>query len=238
LSPSQGAAELSASRDQLKAFIEGLAERKPGRCVFNQYSYENPGNTVRRENLLLYLRQMTELNPKMLLVGEAPGYRGCRLTGVPFTSEYILLNGVDRFGLFGESRGYRKSVEFERTWKEPTATIVWGALREMRVAPLLWNAFPFHPFRDGDEQSNRSPGKSELELGKLFLKELLRIFDIERVIALGNKAEVAVRDIGVACRKLRHPAHEGKLEFGRGLGEVSGGYRHQPRLNRYPQIEL
>lgn len=216
---------LRGSRDHLKAFIEGLAERKPGRRVFNQYSYENVANAVRRENLLLYLRQMTESNPEMLLVGEAPGYRGCRLTGVPFTSEYILLNGVDRLGLFGESRGYRKSGEFacparERVWKEPTATIVWEALTETRAAPLLWNAFPFHPFRDGNKQSNRSPNRSELELGKLFLKELVEMFDIETVIALGNKAEVAVRHIGMASWKVRHPAHGGKKAFCEGLREV------------------
>ena len=44
----------------------------------------------RRENLKLYLEKMKKLNPSFLLLGEAPGYKGCRLTGIPFSSEKIL----------------------------------------------------------------------------------------------------------------------------------------------------
>src|SRR5205823_6053994 len=92
-------------------FIEKLA-RVPQSCsLTNQYAFSGEANSIRRANLRLYLEQMASLRPVALLVGEAPGYRGCRLTGIPFTSEFIIMRGVAELGLFGESRGYRKTSE-------------------------------------------------------------------------------------------------------------------------------
>jgi hypothetical protein len=111
--------------------------------LFNQYSYELNANSIRRNNLFLYLQQMANLKPKMLLVGEASGYRGCRLTGVPFTSEYILMNGLEPIGLFGERRGYQKTDEFEKLWKEASASIVWETLVKGLDIPLFGMPFRF-----------------------------------------------------------------------------------------------
>jgi hypothetical protein len=72
-------------KDVINNFIEELASFKSSSNLFNQYSYELNANSIRRNNLFLYLQKMANLKPKMLLVGEASGYRGCRLTGVPFT---------------------------------------------------------------------------------------------------------------------------------------------------------
>jgi len=33
---------------------------------------------------------MTEIKPTKLLLGEAPGYKGCGITGIAFSSERIL----------------------------------------------------------------------------------------------------------------------------------------------------
>ena len=89
----------------LNQFVENLARAKLSSNACNQYSYEVSTNSIRRHNLLLYLQQMLIFNPQILLVGEAPGYRGCRLTGVPFTSELILVNGLETLGLCGQLRG-------------------------------------------------------------------------------------------------------------------------------------
>ena len=48
-------------------------------------------NQLRRHNLTRYLSAMEQSRPTLLLVGEAPGYRGCRLTGIPFTSSHTLV---------------------------------------------------------------------------------------------------------------------------------------------------
>ena len=69
--------------------------------VFNPYAGVDELSAMRRHNLSLYLRRMAERQPRLLLLGEAPGYRGCRVTGVPFTSESILLDEACSLGLFG-----------------------------------------------------------------------------------------------------------------------------------------
>jgi uracil-DNA glycosylase len=205
---------------EINKFIEQLTTVKSNSNFFNQYSYDVSVNSIRRNNLFLYLQQMVNLKPRMLFVGEAPGYRGCRLTGVPFTSEYILLNGLEQLSLFGESRGYRKTDEFEKLWKEATASIFWESVVKTLHIPLLWNAFPYHPFQRGNEQSNRQPTKIEISTGQEFLKELIRLFDIEIVVALGNTAETTLKSMGIACQKVRHPSFGGKIMFINGINDV------------------
>jgi uracil-DNA glycosylase len=188
--------------------------------AFNQYSYDRPTNEIRRQNLRLYWQQMATLRPSVLLVGEAPGYRGCRLTGIPFTSEAILLNGAADTGLLGHKQGYRQTAESGRVWKEASATIVWPAIARYRPLPLLWNAFPFHPHRPHNPLSNRPPTTAELHLGQPLLAEVIRLFNIQRLIAVGNKAEVAIQALGLLGRKVRHPSHGGKADFVRQLAAL------------------
>lgn len=95
----------------INKFINRLASVENLTDVFNQYSIEFSDNKVRRNNLRLYLNQISQLRPKVLLVGEAPGYHGCRFTGVPFTSEYILLRDNS---FFGKTKGYRKTTEIKK----------------------------------------------------------------------------------------------------------------------------
>lgn len=202
------------------SFIESLAS-VPSACgVANQYAYESEANSIRRENLRLYLEHMAALRPDILLVGEAPGYRGCRLTGVPFTSEFIMLNGSRSSGLFGQSKGYRKASESTRIYREQSATIVWETLGRLPKVPLLWNAFPFHPYKMDNQQSNRIPNSRELETGKRFLEELVGLFDIGKIAAVGNTAEATLAAMGIACCKIRHPANGGKREFVEGIGRL------------------
>jgi len=84
--------------EKIFEFVEKLASSKTTGNVLNHYSPDIPDNLIRRENLLLYLKYMKEIKPEVILIGEAPGYHGCRLTGVPFTSEFILLNDSKVFG--------------------------------------------------------------------------------------------------------------------------------------------
>ena len=205
---------------EINKFIEELTRVKSNSNFFNQYSYDVSVNSIRRNNLFLYLQQMLNLKHRMLFVGEAPGYRGCRLTGVPFTSEYILLNGLEQLGLFGESRGYRKTDEFKKLWKEATASIFWESVVRTLHIPLLWNAFPFHPFQVGNQQSNRKPTKVEITTSQEFLKELIRLFDLEIVVAVGNTAETTLKTMGIACQKVRHPSYGGKIMFITGINEA------------------
>ena len=98
----------------------------------------------------------------LLLVGEAAGFRGARISGLPFTSERQL-SGL------GPS--------------EPTATIVRRTLDELELDALCWNVVPTHP---GTATSNRRPTAAEVAAGRTFLEELM---PGRRVLAVGRLAE-------------------------------------------------
>ncbi len=188
----------------------------------NQYSPDSPHNEVRRENLRLYLEEMAVRSPKILLVGEAPGYRGCRLSGIPFTSEAMMLEGVPAHGVLGKARGYQKTSEWPQPAREQTATIVWETLASLPHLPLFfWNVVPFHPHKPGNPWSNRRPRAAEIEQGISFLLELVKIFGIQHIVAVGKTADCELGRRGIPNYKVRHPARGGKREFVAGLKNAS-----------------
>jgi uracil-DNA glycosylase len=205
---------------QFMNFIEELALTKVTPNVYNQYSYENQENAVRRDNLLIYLEQMYKLNPEVILVGEAPGYRGCRLTGVPFTSEHLLMNNIGELKLFGSEAGYRLASPKDKLLKEATATIIWNTLLENDIVSLAWNAFPFHPHKADNGESNRTPLKSELIIGERFLLQIIDMFNIKKVVAVGRKAEETLGKLNIQCSRVRHPAQGGKNDFVQGIKKL------------------
>lgn len=201
----------------ISAFIDRLAKTPPPPDACNMYFEPGEPSDIRKNNLRLYLEEMQRRKPDSLIVGEAPGYQGHRWSGVSFCSEYIILNGVPKAGMFGREKGYRKTAEWEKVWKEPSATIVWGALAEVKNLPLIWAAYPFHPFKGDNQFTNRTPRNEELKLGESFLRELIQIFKIKRIIAVGNKAELTLTNLGYTVPKIRHPANGGATKFREGI---------------------
>jgi uracil-DNA glycosylase len=204
--------------DPYRQLIERLAGAPARPSVFNPYS--GPDGQIRQGNLYCYLLRMAEWRPRILLVGEAPGYRGARVTGVPFTSQAILLTDPSPFNLFGLSAGFRPCGESEVPEREATATILWGTLVRMNHLPLLWNAFPFHPHQADYPRSNRPPTRHEVAAGREILFELVQFYPVIQVIAVGNKAAGALADWGIPADKVRHPAHGGKQAFRRDLAAI------------------
>jgi uracil-DNA glycosylase len=202
-------------------FIDELALTEVTPNVYNQYSYNCEENRTRRNNLLIYFQKMHKLKPKIMLVGEAPGYRGCRLTGVPFTSEHLLINNLTGLDLFGRQSGYRLAVEKEKLLKEATATIIWETLLKYDIISLGWNAFPFHPHKKDEYQTNRAPLNKELVIGEKPLLKMIEMFNIMKVVAVGNKAEQTLTKLNIDCHKVRHPAQGGKNEFVEGIRAIS-----------------
>ena len=207
---------------EINALIDDLSQARLPADAFNQYAPRDENNAIRRANLRLYLRAMAMRQPTAIMVMEAPGYRGCRLTGVPVTSRKVLLEGLPAPRMFGAAAGFRDVADagFERVYGEQSATIVWGALAQLETLPLIWNTFPFHPHKAGQPLSNRRPRKSETELGAAFLLRVLSLWRVQQVIAVGNVAFQTLGDLGIACHKLRHPAHGGKNDFVAGLNAL------------------
>src|SRR4029078_675965 len=135
-----------------------------------------PGNAQRRRNLAIYLREMQDRAPKVLLLGEAPGFRGMRITGVPFTNRTMFQGSANAFGLFGPGKGYVLPANAAGIAAEPPATVMWDVLAELEFLPLLWSACPWHTHVPGRPLSNRTPTASEAALGTPFWQELTDIF--------------------------------------------------------------
>ena len=143
---------------------------------------------VRRARLAAYLEVRREAT--LLLVGEAPGYRGTRVSGIPFTSERQLTGSGPA---------------------EASATIVHRVLAELGLTErvLLWNVVPTHP---GTASSNRAPTRAEVAAGRVFADELAVG---RRVVGIGR---IAHRAYGGAY--VRHPSHGGATEFARSLRDL------------------
>ena len=188
---------------RIQKFIERLSCEEVGNLVENMYR-----NDAQRDNLRLYLTYLCEKKPTYMLVGEAPGYKGCGVTGIPFTDENEMKNNL------GTSQAGYCFIDENNPQRESSACVIWEAIRKKTDAPipLLWNAYPFHPFGDGRKESNRKPNKDELCIGKYYLEELIDIFDIpvNRIYAVGR---VAQEQLGFRKDEsyIRHPAYGGKI---------------------------
>jgi uracil-DNA glycosylase len=163
--------------------VDELARARIGR-TFNQYA-EGARAKLLRERLVTYLVARAEA--PALVVGEAPGYRGARISGIPFTSERQLTG---------------------RGAAEASATIVHRALAELGLEHdvVLWNVVPTHP---GTHASNRRPSRDEIDAGLRFLEPLAQG---RSLVAVGRVAE-AVLGTGY----VRHPSHGGAWAFREGL---------------------
>ena len=166
--------------------VHELANARIGN-TFNQYA-AGPRAHLLRARLAAYLTARAEA--PILLVGEAPGYRGARVSGLPFTSERQLT---------GDGPA------------EATATIVQRALEALGLSDevLLWNVVPTHP---GTERSNRAPTRAEVAAGLLFARQLARG---RRAIGVGR---VAAHALGAPY--VRHPSHGGAEAFRSGLRDL------------------
>lgn len=217
-----------AAMGRFDRFVNELASVAVSERACNQYSQSEGdlrGNAIRRHNLALYLSELEAIRPTFLLVGEAVSHRGGLLTGIAFVSETVMLRGVEIASpphrILGAAAGYRKATDAPRLSTEASATMVWETVRTINPLPLLWNAFPFHPFHAGRPESNRVPSSSELELGASFIEMLLRLFPIERVAAVGNQAATSITRLSIPHEKLRHPSMGGKQKFADGMARLS-----------------
>jgi uracil-DNA glycosylase len=172
------------------SLVDELARARIG-ATFNFYR-DGGRAALRRERLRAYLAAHAEAS--VLLVAEAPGYRGTRVSGVPLTSERQLTGSGPA---------------------EATATIVHRVLADTGLARrvLLWNVVPTHPHRPGRPATNRRPTRAEVEASLPFVRALARG---RRVVPVGRLAHAAL-----GGEYVRHPSHGGAARFREGLRRIA-----------------
>ena len=166
---------------------------------------------IKSRNLFLYLKKMQELDPKVILVGEAPGYKGCKLTGIPFTSEYQILHN-DFF------KGEFEILNADNPECENSAKIIWDAIGKARQIPLMWNIYPFHP--STREGRNGKPNAKDVDMGKDILEKLLTMFNISYMYCIGRKSESALKNHELFQGYVRHPSHGGSKACKESLEDI------------------
>jgi len=190
----------------LPSGLPGLFNPWADACVRDLAPQTAPRERLRR------LGEHLHCAARLILVGEAPGYQGCRYSGIAFTSERLVGEGVIPRLAPTSARLTDRSKPFS----EPSATIVWGVLHDLGLAAdtVLWNAVMLHPHRPDAPQSNRTPRVDELALGQPALHLLRHRFPDARWVAVGKKAALALHQAGLADHvAVRHPANGGATLF-------------------------
>ena len=156
-------------------------------------------------------------NPRILLIGEAPGHRGCKQTGIPFTSPQLIQTSAHP-----SMESLRSAVTLRSTECEHSAGVVYDYLLNQRLSAILWNAFPFHPHQKGNPESNRKPGSEELREGLGYLKMIVELFMPSLFIGVGRLGETALRQTisNQEIHYVRHPSRGGKMNFRKGMNKI------------------
>ncbi len=206
---------------KIKTFIQNITKPQfPG--LFNPWSQCSEDDLYADAHLqrqTRFFQHLSAPNPRLILIGEAAGYQGCRYSGIPFTSERLVLEGaIPRV----DAKGIERISSRTRPWSEPSATIVWKILAELELsdATVLFNAVPWHPEGIKGPGSNRTPSQAEKGEGRPYLKQFLELFPNIPVAALGNVSSQTLSALEVTHHKVRHPAYGGATQFREGLSQL------------------
>lgn len=188
---------------------------------------------IRLENFRRYLSLRRQA--KYLFIAEGLGYQGGHFSGMAMTSERILLGYHPRVKpqvVLGDWHYQRTSnpqsellnaKQRQEGFNEPTATIMWGELAQHNLAPfqtILWNIFPFHPYKESGILTNRTPNKEELALGILYAQQLMELVPNMEIIAIGRKSGETLNKFGVNCSMVPHPSMGGANRFRAALSKI------------------
>ena len=214
-----------------------LLKGSPSGPVFNpwwqvdrQNDIGSRGPGIRRKQLRAYLCERLG-KARLAVIGEALGYRGGHFSGIPMTSERILLgkkkdSGIEPEQIFSSiiPRRTSKRATCSDGFSESTATIVWSTLLQLGVPSeefVLWNAFPWHSFNPHRGMlSNRTPTRRERPLGLRVLRAFLDLFSCDQVVALGRVAAAQLEELNVHVRYVRHPASGGAKLFRQQIAKI------------------
>ena len=208
---------------KVKLFIDELKKYK-GNNVFNPYSdiceihdrFNAPD--IRTKNLKVILDSLLNTEVDSIWIGRDLGHRGGRRTGLALTDEAHL-----------DFASYTWDVELKKATKgnrvaERTAANIWNFIKLIDEKIFMWNVFPFHPYEEGKQLSNRGHTSKEREVGENILETLVSILEPNRIVAIGNDAFNCTSRMFAnnEVYKIRHPSYGGDKIFAKQLCDLYG----------------
>lgn len=182
---------------------------------------------IRAANLTRYLSLRQKAH--YLFIAEGLGYQGGHFTGMAMTSERILLGlhpdikpevvlGTWEYQRTSNPQSTKlKATQRENGFNEPTATVMWNTLARHELSSfdtILWNIFPFHPHKENDLLTNRTPSKEELDIGIEYAKKILAMVPTLKIVAIGQKSASTLERYGIECVAcVPHPSMGGANRF-------------------------
>lgn len=208
--------------------------------LFNQYAQHNAtvdatpkAPDIRSEQLYQYLCERLG-KVHLCLQAEAAGYQGARFSGIPMTSERILLgHHAVPASLVMKAQGQRTSRTGTGFCKdgftEPTATVVWRAIAQAHVRPtsvVLSNTVPFHPFGAPGPLSNKKPSSKHVDATRDLLDRFYDLFPGLTIVPVGRVSEQTLKRLGFGCAPyVQHPSFGGLNAFRSGVAHHFGAAR-------------
>ncbi len=203
--------------------------------LFNQYKDSDPrvdlpnAHEIRRENLMFYMRSFS-MKPSVMVVGEAAGPWGCRFSGVPFSGEKQLVEGKLPF-LGNRTSKQIPDIQIKKggpPFTSLSAEVFWAVMKPHFPKFFVWDCVPFHPHDMNNILSVRKPTLEEILSYSGLLEEIEAILKPEAIVAVGRKAELALRIAGISSTYVRHPSRGGKREFSEGVVRFFNGIKRTP----------
>ena len=219
---------VTQSQRAIDAFLSELCSYEAER-VFNPWTTNcervdvEDSFGVRRENLCTVLCACADAGEVDVWIGRDLGWRGGRRTGIALVDEYALNEYARSIEVASLTRATAGPVMRERT-----ATEVHLARLRVSRKVFFWNVFPFHPYETGNPQSNRMHTRREHDVGIEFLKGVLSLLPVGRVVTIGADATSALQAVGVECFSVRHPSYGGQKDFHQ---QIDAHYQVSNRLD-------
>ncbi len=194
--------------------------------LFNHYRDQDyrldvPGApAIRRANLRQYLASFRR-RPTVLLLSLAPGRLGCRFSGIPFTSESQLLNGVPIAGRQSSRDHSLLDLGQPTPYHTRPASIFWEALGEDYGRVLLWNCLPLIPYPIEDAVARQRLTAEHYAPFSDVTRRVVDMVNPRIVVALGRDAEKLLQTWDVETTFVPSPsARDGGRGYRDGIAAV------------------